>query len=249
MKLKDVLKAGHQRRAQRLRRRPDVLRPDAERARLVQRHPDDGGALPRPGRHAARRRHDIPQPRPRAHVRAHREARREGALPAADRTRDRRHGAAPESRPDREPRLAAGRDDAARPQGLQGAGAQADACQLPRSRRVFDGTAVERRLDRRRGAEHPRGLRPRVDAARPRVPLLPRGVALLVRRPQRVPRRPRLLRRAAEGPAVEGLRGDAARADHDDRGEPAGRRAGRPVPVRQGQGFGPGRRRRRRRTS
>ena len=34
------------------------------------------------------------------------------------------------------------------------------------------------------------------------VPLLPRGVALLVRRPQRVPRRPRVLRRAAERPAV-----------------------------------------------
>ena len=52
-----------------------------------------------------------------------------------------------------------------------------------------------------------------------------------------------------EGPAVEGLRGDAPRADHDDRGEPAGRRAGRPVPVRHGQGFGGHVGRRRRRTS
>ena len=40
-----------------------------------------------------------------------------------------------------------------------------------------------------------------------------------------------------EGPAVGRLRGDAPGADHDDGGEPAGRRAGRPVPVRQGQGF------------
>ena len=57
-----------------------------------------------------------------------------------------------------------------------------------------------------------------------------------VRRPERLPRRPRLLRRAAERPALEGLRGHAARADHDDRGVVA-RRAGQPVPVRDRSGF------------
>ena len=43
----------------------------------------------------------------------------------------------------------------------------ADARRLPRARRLRHGAAVERRLDRRRGAEHPRGLRP---AATSRAP-------------------------------------------------------------------------------
>ena len=43
--------------------------------RLVQRRPLVGGHLPRPGRDAARRRHDLPQSRPGARVRADREAR------------------------------------------------------------------------------------------------------------------------------------------------------------------------------
>ena len=62
--------------------------------------------------------------------------------------------------PTAEPRLAARRHDDARPARLRRAGARADARQLPRARRLLDGPAFERRLDRRRGAEHPRGLRP-----------------------------------------------------------------------------------------
>ena len=124
----------------------------------------------------------------------------------------------PDRRADSRPRLAAGRDDDARPPRLRRARAGADARELPRARRLLDGPALERRLDRRRGAEHPRGLRPGVDDARAGVPLLPRGVAVLVRRPERVPRRSRLLRGAAQRPALEGLRGHAARAHHADRG-------------------------------
>ena len=39
--------------------------------------------------------------------------------------------------------------------------ARAGAFDVPRPRRLRDGAAVQRRLDDRRGAEHPRGLRPR----------------------------------------------------------------------------------------
>ena len=66
----------------------------AER-RLVRRRPCDGGALPRPGRHAARRRHRLPQPGSRAHLRADRAPRREGLLPRRGRGRARRDRAAP----------------------------------------------------------------------------------------------------------------------------------------------------------
>ena len=64
--LAEALAAGDPGRPRRLRRRPDVLRPDARQRRLLQRHPGDRRAVPRPGRHAARRRHRLPQPRPRA---------------------------------------------------------------------------------------------------------------------------------------------------------------------------------------
>ena len=53
-----------------------------------------------------------------------------------------------------------------------------------------------------------------------------------------------------ERAAVEGLRGDAARADHDDGGDPPVVAPGDPYPYVQGQGVGDrGRCRRRRRTS
>ena len=58
--------------------------------RLVQRHPGERRAVPRPGRDAARRRHRLPQPRSREHLRADRAARREGLLPRRGRGRDRR---------------------------------------------------------------------------------------------------------------------------------------------------------------
>ena len=61
---------------------------------------------------------------------------------------------------------------------------------LPRPRRLRHGAAVQRRLDRRRDPQHPRGLSgPRHDAARARAAPLPRGLAPGLRRPRRV-RRP-----------------------------------------------------------
>ena len=62
--------------------------------------------------------------------------------------------------------------------------------------------------------------------------LLPRSVALLVRRPQRLPRGSRLLRRPAEWSALRRVRRDAPCADH--RHGSAGRRsARRPAPLRR----------------
>ncbi len=76
---------------QRLRRRPDVLRPDDARTGLLRRRPVDGGDLPRPRRHAARRRHDAPQPghgaRRTSCIGRHGA---NGLLPRPDRRRDRR---------------------------------------------------------------------------------------------------------------------------------------------------------------
>ena len=87
--------AGHQRRPRRLRRRPDVLRPDARQRGLVQRHPGERRPVSRSGRDAARRRHDLPQPRSRQHVRADRAPRGEGLLPRRGRGRARGHRPAP----------------------------------------------------------------------------------------------------------------------------------------------------------
>ena len=121
---------------------------------------------------------------------------------------------------------------------LRRARARADARDLPRARRLLDGPAVERRLDGRRGAQHPRGLRPRVDDARAGVPLLPRGVAVLVRRPERLPRRSRLLRGAAQRPPLEGLRGRrGARSSRRPRRRPPVVAPGQPVPVRDRAGL------------
>ena len=180
-----------------LRDRPGLLRPDAGERRLVRRHPRLRGPLPRPRRDAEGRRHGVPQPRSRPSLRADRPPRREGLLPRRDRRRAHRDGAAPARRPHREPRVAERADDDARPAPVRGARARADARRLPRARRLGHGAAVERRLDRRRGAEHPRGLPARdADAGAAAAPV-PRGLAVLVRRPRRVPRRPGLRRRAA----------------------------------------------------
>ena len=58
----------------------------------------------------------------------------------------------------REPRLAARPDDPRRREPVPRDRAPADPHRLPRPRRVEHGAALERRLDRRRGAQHPRGL-------------------------------------------------------------------------------------------
>ena len=73
-------------------------------SRLLQRHPGDGRALPRCGRHAARRRLGLQEPGPRPHLRAARGQGPEGLLPQRARAGDRRHRHAPAGRPEREPR-------------------------------------------------------------------------------------------------------------------------------------------------
>ena len=185
-----------------------------------------------PGRHAARRRHRLPQSRPREHVRAHRAPRREGLLPRCGRRRARRDGPAPGRVADRQSHLAAGLMTMRDLHTYAAPERDADARRLPRPRRLRDGPALERRLDRRRGAQHPRGLPALDDDAGGGAALLHRGLALLVRRPRRLSRRSGVLRRAADGPALGRVRGHAARADHGDgRDEPG--RARRSVSVQR----------------
>ena len=125
----------------------------------------------------------------------------------------------------REPRLAPRRDDDARPAHVRSARARAHARRLSRAGRLRHRPAFERRLHRRRGTEHPRGLRPRGNDPGGGAPLLHRGFAVLLRRPRRVPRGSGLRRRAARRAALRRLRGHAARADHRHRGdEPRGAR-------------------------
>ena len=221
--LRKVLQPGDRRRPPRLHRRPDLLRPDHAERRLLRRRPVDGRDLPRPGRHAARRRQHAAQPGPGAHLRVHRAQRGRRLLPRPARARDRRRGIRSAARRRRQPRLAARADDRARPARVRRRLARAHADRLQGPRRLGHGPAVERRLDRRRGAEHPRG--PAAVGARPHAlaALLPRGLALRVRRPRRLPRRPGLLRRAAALPALGPLRGRAAGADHRDGGHQPGR--------------------------
>ena len=126
-------------------------------------------------------------------LRADRQARRGRLLPRRrSPTRSSRAAQQPAARrPTPTTRLAPGPDDDARPARLHGAGARADARRVPRPGRLRHGPAVVGRLDRRRGAQHPRGgarLGDALDDAE--VPLVPRGVAPRVRRPRRVPRRP-----------------------------------------------------------
>ena len=54
--------AGHRGGSPGLRRRPDVLRPDASERGLLRRRPLDRGHLPRPGRHSPRHRHGARNP-------------------------------------------------------------------------------------------------------------------------------------------------------------------------------------------
>ena len=104
----------------------------------------------------------------------HRPLRRQArVLPRPDRRGDRRAAQNPPLAPDRRPHLAARPDDRARPaRATTRVEREPDPRRLPRPRRLRHGPAVERRLDRRRGAEHPRGLPPR--SARDRTQALHR---------------------------------------------------------------------------
>ena len=81
-----------------------------------------------------------------------------GFYSGPDRRRDGRRRAAAADRANANHTWRPGLMTEQRRQALRRARAQADARALPRPRRLRDGPAVERRLDRRRGAEHPRGL-------------------------------------------------------------------------------------------
>ena len=98
------------------------------------------------------------------------------AAPIADALVERGPAAAADRR--RRPHLAPGTDDAARPARLHRARARAHARRLSRPRRLRHGPALLGRLDRRRGAQHPRGgARLAMRSRRPRVPLVPGGLA------------------------------------------------------------------------
>ena len=154
-------------RARRIRRRSDVLRPDAGKRRLVRRHPRIGGSLPRSGRDAARCRHRLPQPGSRTHLRADRAPRGEGLLSRRGGGCARPDGSKPTRLADRQPHLASGSHDDARPPRLHRARTGAGSGRLSRARRLRDGPALERWLDGGGSAQHPRGLSA-LDAARAR---------------------------------------------------------------------------------
>ena len=144
--------------------------------------------LDREGREAGRRR--PAQPRPGQDLRAHRRRPRP-LLPRRDRARHRADRPAPAGGAGLRPpaRGAPGPDDRARPQALRRDPPRPDQGQLPRPRRLRHGPAVVGRLDRRRGAEHPRGAAPHRRSHHGAAPL-PRGLEARLRRPQRLRRRP-----------------------------------------------------------
>ena len=139
--------ARHRGREPRLHRRPDLRRPDDAGGRLLQRRPVDGGDLPRPRRHAARRRQHAAQPGPGEDLRADRAVRAARLLQRTGRARDGGGRAEAADRRRRQPRLAARPDDRARPGPLRRRLARADARRLQGPRRLGHGPAVERRLD------------------------------------------------------------------------------------------------------
>ena len=173
------------RRARGLRSRPDLLRSDPAQRSVVRRHSVERGALPRPGRDAARRRQCLPQPRPRRHLRADRAPGPEGLLPRRGRRGDARGDHRSARRRRRRSRVAAGCDERERPAQLQRTEQTADARDLPRPRCLGDGAALERRFDRRRGAQPAVRLRPRGRSHESASPLL-RGEPRRVRGPRRL---------------------------------------------------------------
>ena len=161
---------GHDGRPPRLRGRPDVLRPDRRRnATYFDDIPSTAAIYLDPDGTP----HDVgtvsAQPGPRQHVRAPRPLRRAARSTAARWPRRWRRPPstrrrAPTANHTWRPGLLTEQDLAALPRDR----ARAHARRLPRPRRLGHGPAVERRLDRRRGAEHPQGLR-RLGADRTRA--------------------------------------------------------------------------------
>ena len=121
LSLRKALQPGIDVARERLHRRPDVLRPDDAERRLLRRHPVDGRDLPRPGRHAARRRHARCATRtwraPTSCIAALGAERASTAARSPSAMAERR--AEPADRRRRQPRLAARPDDRARPRALR----------------------------------------------------------------------------------------------------------------------------------
>ena len=103
--------------------------------------------------------------------------------------------------------------DHERPARLPGPGPAADPRPLPRPRHLQHGAAVEQRVHRRRGAEHPERIQPVRRAQGDGAVPLPGGIPAVLRRPQRLRRRPPLRQRAAVRAAEPGVRRDQALPD------------------------------------
>ena len=157
----------------------------------------DPAPQPRPGQ-------DLPAAGPLRPVLPVRRAPRPGHRPGR-----RPSGADP--RADRGP--AARHPDNERPARLPGPGAGADPRALPRPGYLQHGAAVEQRVHRGRGAEHPERVQPVRRAQGDRAVPLPGGVAAGLCRPQRLRRRSPLRQRAAVRPARPGVRRDQALPD------------------------------------
>ena len=177
--------------------RPSSIR--RRRADLLRRRPLDRGDLPRPRRHPARRRrHPANADMAKTYRLLGARRRAQGLLQRPRRHGHGQRGGQPADRPDRRPHVAQGPDDRRRP---RAATPRRSARRSRRSYRGLDrlrhGPAVQRRHHRRRGAEHPRRLRLRwARRASQILHQLPRGLALRVRRPRRLPGRSGVLRRA-----------------------------------------------------
>ena len=131
--LKPGIDVGHQG----LRRRPDVLQPDRRGEGDLRRLRRHVGAVPRQGRHPARRGHHDPQPGAGAHVQAaRRQGRHEGLLLRRAGQGDRRHRHPAAAAHGLDAHGAPRRDDAHRPQPLPGQGPRADEGRVPGHRRV-----------------------------------------------------------------------------------------------------------------
>ena len=138
--------AGHPRRANGFVVDQTFFDQTAGERRLVQRHPDDGGALSRPGRHAARRRHEFRNPDLARTYELIAKHGVEGLYRGRSRTRSSTRSSTRVA-PDRRPRLAAGRDDDA------DLAATARLCASRRTSSTAGSTCT--RWDRRRAAARP----------------------------------------------------------------------------------------------
>ena len=151
--------AGHPGGRARLRGRPDLPRPDGQQRRPLRRLPRHRRAVPA-RRGAPGGRVGAAQPRPGPHLPAAGPPRHRPVLPGPHRRGDRRHRPGPAGRPRLDPERPARGDDRGRPGRLPGPGPAPDPGRLPRPPGLRHGPAVQRRLHRRRGPQHPGGLRP-----------------------------------------------------------------------------------------